>query len=108
MNNPFPDTSDPEALRALIASIAEYYMPFGMFGPAHYPPKGVILYDLPLEYLGWFKQNGFPKGKLGAYLEVLWELKSNGLDTLFDPFRNAHGGRMLGKKKNQSKKFDIE
>ena len=89
MNNPFPEREDPEALRALLTEIADYHMPFGMFGPAKYPPKGLPLYDLPEEYLGWFKQRGFPKGKLGRYLEVLWELKSNGLDSLFSPFREA-------------------
>lgn len=108
MNNPFPDSNDPEALRALLTEIADYYMPFGMFGPTKYPPRGVVLYDLPLEYLGWFKAKGFPKGKLGQFLEVVWELKSNGLDALFDPFRKAQGGRRLGNKKKRSIKFDNE
>lgn len=98
--------SDPEELRKLIEEIANYYMPFGMFGPAKYPPQGVVLYDLPVEYLAWFKQNGFPKGKLGRLLEMTWELKSNGLDTLFAPIRKRRGGSMLRENKKRSYRFD--
>ena len=29
-------------------------MPFGKYGPLHFPPRGVPLYDLPVEYLAWF------------------------------------------------------
>ncbi len=105
MNNPFPHTNDPEAFRALLAEIAACHMPFGMFGPAKYPPEGIFLYDLPVEYLGWFKAKGFPKGKLGGYLEVLWELKSNGLDSLFEPFRRAQGGSSLKTKRPRNRKF---
>jgi uncharacterized protein (DUF3820 family) len=68
-------------------------MPFGKYGPKHHPPHGFPIYDLPLEYLAWFQQRGFPKGRLGELMAWVWELKAHGLDTLFDPFRQARGGR---------------
>ena len=43
---------DPEtenAAAAALEQISRYCMPFGMFGPKHYPPKGVPIYDLPAE-----------------------------------------------------------
>ena len=45
--------------------------------------KGWFLCDLPEAYLLWFKRNGFPKGKLGKQLELLLEMRMNGLEHLF-------------------------
>lgn len=50
-------------------------MPFGKY-------KGFILCNLPEPYLVWFKQNGFPAGRLGILLETLYEIKLNGLEYL--------------------------
>ena len=45
-----------------LAEIGRTYMPFGKYGPAHYPPNGLPIYDLPAEYLMWFaNKGGFPK-----------------------------------------------
>ena len=49
--------------------------------------------DLPTEYLDWFWQRGWPKGKLGRLMEQTLLIKNSGLDKLFDPFRAANGGR---------------
>lgn len=103
--NPFPATEDPEAFRAQIAEIAATHIPFGMFGPSKYPPFGVALCDLPLEYLAWFKERGFPKGTIGRLLEVTWELKSNGLASLFAPYRKVKGGSTLHKKRKNQWEF---
>ena len=62
---------NPEILYTLI----EMPMPFGKY-------KGYTLYKLPEPYLVWFKQKGFPKGKLGILLETLYEIKLNGLEYL--------------------------
>jgi len=51
---------------AVLEHIRRYNMPFGMFGPKHYPPKGVPIYDLPAEYLAWFALKGFPEGRLAS------------------------------------------
>jgi len=43
--------------RRVLIELAHYKMPFGKF-------EGRYLVDLPESYLIWFKQKGFPKGKL--------------------------------------------
>ena len=87
---PIPSADE---LRALLVTIASTHMPYGMYGPAKYPPKGCPLMDLPTEYLDWFWQKGFPKNKLGRLMEQCLEIKNAGLDQLFTPFRKANGGR---------------
>lgn len=76
-----------------LAEIASGYMPFGKFGPDHFPPRGVPLYDLPVEYLNWFAHKGFPQGRLGELLRIIHQLKVDGCDEVFDRFRKARGGR---------------
>lgn len=56
-------------------------MPFGKY-------KGQILCNLPEPYLVWFKQKGFPSGKLGMLLETLYEIKLNGLEYLLKAIKN--------------------
>lgn len=68
-------------------------MPFGRYGPKDYPPYGVPLIDLPSEYLLWFKQRGFPPGRLGELMEIVCEIKGVGADGVFEPLRWARGGR---------------
>ena len=91
--NPSPSESDQfEArlkgwLAADLAEIASTCMPFGKYGPANFPPRGKPLYDLPLEYLLWFSRKGFPKGRFGELLRILFQLKTDGCDEVFDHFR---------------------
>jgi uncharacterized protein (DUF3820 family) len=66
---------DQKANTAILLQLVEMKMPFGKF-------KGSLLCDLPEPYLVWFKQKGFPKGKLGILLESLYEIKLNGLEYL--------------------------
>ena len=84
---------DREDFRNLLEEIARVHMPFGKFGRKEYPPTGVPLMDLPIEYLAWFSERGFPKGRLGELMAQVWTIKSVGMDALFDPFRQARGGR---------------
>jgi len=58
--------------RALIKAI-NMKMPFGKY-------KGRILLNLPEDYLVWFRQKGFPNGKLGEQLQLMYEIKLNGLE----------------------------
>ena len=60
--------------------LLEWRMPFGKY-------KGRLLADLPEHYLIWFKQKGFPKGKLGELLELMYEIRLNGLEHLLTPLR---------------------
>lgn len=50
-------------------------MPFGKF-------KDSFLIDLPEAYLVWFKNKGFPKGKLGKQMASIYEIKINGLEDI--------------------------
>ncbi len=69
-------------------------MPFGKHGPAHHPPHGVPIYDLPVEYLAWFAaKGGFPSGRLGVLLKMVHQMKVDGLDSVFDALRQRAGGR---------------
>ena len=81
-------------MAADLAEIGRTHMPFGKFGPAHRPPEGVPIYDLPAEYLMWFANKaGFPKGRLGHLLEIVYQMKVDGSDFAFDAFRRKAGGR---------------
>ena len=71
--------SDPEMLFYL----AKTQMPFGKY-------KGLTLIDLPEPYVIWFSNKGFPEGKLGEALKLLYEIKVNGLEYLFDPLRKKN------------------
>ena len=63
--------------KALI-ELAHAKMHFGKY-------KDRYLSDLPEFYLIWFRQKGFPKGKLGDQLAVMLEIKMNGLEDLLYP-----------------------
>ena len=67
---------DPQFLLQLV----KMQMPFGKF-------KGRLLCDLPVSYLEWFNRKGFPAGKLGALLQTMFEIKSNGLEHLLEPLK---------------------
>jgi uncharacterized protein (DUF3820 family) len=67
---------DPKSLLELV----ETKMPFGKYA-------GRLLIDLPEPYVVWFKQKGFPNGKLGKQLETVYVIKANGLEHLFDRLR---------------------
>ena len=84
---------DREDFRNLLMEIHRTRMPFGMFGKQKYPPSGVPLCDLPEEYLLWFTQRSFPKGRLGELMAHVCEIKETGMDSIFDAMRNAYGGR---------------
>ena len=65
---------EPEILKAAINA----KMPFGKYA-------GRKLIELPEPYLVWFHQQGFPKGKLGEQLALLYEIKLNGLEEMLKP-----------------------
>lgn len=76
-----------------LEEIGRTFMPFGKYGPQHYPPNGIPIYDLPAEYLIWFaNKGGFPKGRLGTLLKMVHQMKTDGSDPVFDLFRRRRGG----------------
>jgi len=64
----------------ILEELVNVKMPFGKY-------KGYLLCDLPEFYLVWFKQKGFPKGKLGQQMQLLYEIKINGLEYLLKPLK---------------------
>lgn len=98
---------DRDDFRRLLADIAAMRMPYGKFGPKQRPPHGVWICDLPVEYLAWFKERGFPKDRLGELLSAVYDIKSHGMDALFEPMRQAHGSRSPLRPPRQ-KSFDFD
>lgn len=50
-------------------------MPYGKY-------EGRLLCDIPEYYLVWYRNKGFPKGKLGQQLQMIYEMRCNGLEQL--------------------------
>ena len=61
-------------------SLVTMRMPYGRH-------QGWLLIDLPEPYVVWFARHGFPEGELGDALRLLYEVKLNGLEYLFQPLR---------------------
>lgn len=70
-----------ETNQQFLIELANTKMPFGKY-------SGRYLIDLPEAYVLWFKEKGFPKGKLGLLMESLYEIKLNGLEQLIRPLQN--------------------
>jgi uncharacterized protein (DUF3820 family) len=87
------DSFQDQMLRDL-QEIGSTKMPFGKYGPAHYPPAGLPIYELPSEYLGWFlTKGGFPKGRLGVLLAMVYQMKVDGCDEVFNVLRKPRATR---------------
>ena len=65
---------DQQALSAAVNQT----MPFGKYA-------GRKLLQLPEPYLVWFHKQGFPPGKLGEQLALMYEIKLNGLEKMLQP-----------------------
>ncbi len=61
--------------RTYLIKLAHTSMPFGKY-------KGYDLINLPEHYIVWYHNKGFPKGKLGEMLQLVYELQLNGLEDL--------------------------
>ncbi|HAL83974.1 MAG TPA: hypothetical protein DCO83_18475 [Mucilaginibacter sp.] len=68
MENVTPDSK-------ILIEIVKSQMPFGKY-------KGTLLCDLPVYYLEWLHNKGFPPGKLGMQLGTVYEIKINGLNAI--------------------------
>ncbi len=71
-----PLSPDPKVL----LQIARMPMPFGRYA-------GTRLIDLPEPYVVWFRNQGYPRGRLGELMATLYEIKANGLEPLLDSMR---------------------
>lgn len=73
-------SGDLDSCHKELVELAQARMPFGKY-------QGRRLIDLPESYLVWFANQGFPEGQLGRRLQAVYEIKLNGLESLFDPLR---------------------
>ena len=67
---------DPHDLQRLLTTA----MPFGKH-------KGLLIADLPGQYLNWFAREGFPKTEIGRLLALMQTIDHNGLSGLLQPLR---------------------
>lgn len=58
-----------------LIQLAHTKMPFGKY-------EGRYLIELPEYYLVWYQQKGFPNGTLGTQMQLVYELRLNGLEEL--------------------------
>lgn len=63
-----------------LITLAHTKMPFGKY-------VGRYLIDLPEHYIVWYNNKGFPAGKLGEQLQLIYELKLNGLEDMIRKIR---------------------
>lgn len=64
-----------------LEKLANTKMPFGKY-------KNYYLIDLPEHYIVWYNNKGFPKGKLGDQLRLVYEIQLNGLEDLVRKLRS--------------------
>jgi len=57
-------------------------MPFGKY-------KDTLISDLPVYYLEWLHNKGFPPGKLGMLLGTAYEIKINGLNGILTQVKKS-------------------
>lgn len=73
-------TNSEDGQQNMLTDLLRIKMPFGKY-------KDHLLADLPEAYLVWFHQKGFPQGRLGMLLQLMYEIKLNGLEYLLVPLR---------------------
>ncbi|WP_036825570.1 DUF3820 family protein [Polaribacter sp. Hel1_85] len=66
--------------KQFLIELSKMKMPFGKY-------KGRFLIDLPEHYIVWYKNKGFPNGKLGKQMELVYELQLNGLEDIVREIR---------------------
>ena len=67
----------------LVYKLGTYRMPFGKH-------EKTRLIDLPLTYLDWFAQKGFPLGELGQLMRIVHETKSGEMAHFLDDIRKKY------------------
>jgi|TARA_B110000305_G_scaffold191266_1_gene213910 hypothetical protein len=69
--------------KQILIDLSKMKMPFGKY-------KGRYLIDLPEHYIVWYKNKGFPAGKIGMQLELVYELQLNGLEDIVREVRRRY------------------
>lgn len=71
-----------EPNKQVLIDIVTVKMPFGKY-------VGRVISDLPEAYLLWFRDKGFPPGKIGFLMENAFEIKANGLSPILDELKRV-------------------
>ena len=69
--------------KQFLIDVSKMRMPYGKY-------KGRFLIDLPEHYIVWYNNKGFPKGKLGKMLSLVYELQLNGLEELIREIKKRY------------------
>ena len=69
--------------KQILIDLAKIKMPYGKY-------IGRYLIDLPEHYIVWYKNKGFPAGKIGKQLELVYELQLNGLEDIVREVRRRY------------------
>ncbi|QPH38080.1 DUF3820 family protein [Pedobacter endophyticus] len=67
----------------ILLDLVKMQMPYGKY-------KGALICNIPESYLLWYKDKGFPKGRLGELMATMFEIRVNGLEYLLTPLKNQH------------------
>ena len=66
-----------------LIDLAHTKMPFGKY-------EGYYLIDIPEYYIVWYRNKGLPNGTLGEQLQLVYELKLNGLEDMIRNIRRKY------------------
>jgi len=66
--------------KQFLIDTANMRMPFGKY-------KGIYLIELPEHYIVWYRNKGFPTGKLGDMMGLEYEMQLNGLEDILRKIR---------------------
>ncbi len=69
--------------KQFLIEVSKMRMPYGKY-------KGRFLIDLPEHYIVWYHNKGFPKGKMGQMLGLVYELQLNGLEDMIREIRKRY------------------
>lgn len=69
--------------KEILIDLVTKRMPYGKY-------KGRLICDIPEHYLIWINRQGFPDGKLGVWLNTMYEIKLNGLDDIITGLKARH------------------
>lgn len=69
--------------KQFLIDVSKMRMPYGKY-------KGTYLIDLPEHYVVWYHNKGFPKGKIGKMLGLVYELKLNGLEDIIREIKKRY------------------
>ena len=68
--------------KEILIDLVTKTMPFGKY-------KGKLICDIPEDYLVWMHRKGFPEGKVGMWLNTVYEIRINGLEYILTELKKT-------------------